>query len=74
MTQIARQLVNEDEVTLQEFKKIYRISTKEEFQDMIDDFSDDTVAPALCRHECETEHDGVCSHGCPSVFLALGLV
>lgn len=34
----------------------------------------DSVCPALCSDGCEVEPDGRCSHGHPSVLIALGLI
>ena len=34
----------------------------------------DSVVPACCDMGCETEPDGTCAHGCPSLLLALGVI
>ena len=34
----------------------------------------DSVVPACCDEGCETEPDGHCEHGYPSVCLALGII
>ncbi len=34
----------------------------------------DSVAPACCSEGCETEPDGHCEHGNPSVLIALGVI
>ena len=34
----------------------------------------DGVAPALCDEGCEVEPDGHCSHGAPSLLLAMGMI
>ena len=34
----------------------------------------DSIVPACCDQGCETEPDGTCEHGCPSVLIALGLI
>jgi len=34
----------------------------------------DSVCPALCDDGCEVESDGRCSHGCPSILIALGII
>lgn len=31
------------------------------------------MIPALCKESCEVEPDGTCPHGCPSLFLAMGI-
>jgi len=35
---------------------------------------DDCIVPACCKEGCEVEPDGRCEHGCPSIFLAAGLI
>lgn len=63
----------------------YRISAREFFaENGLADESDrieflesttfEGIAPALCREGCDVEPDGRCSHGCPSILLALGYV
>jgi hypothetical protein len=42
--------------------------------DMLERASTDSVVPACCDEYCETEPDGHCEHGCPSVLLAAGLI
>lgn len=32
------------------------------------------ACPALCTEGCDVEPDGTCSHGCPSVLLAIGAI
>ena len=32
------------------------------------------IAPAACRHHCNTEPDGECVHGNPSVLVLAGLL
>ena len=34
----------------------------------------DATSPACCSEGCVVEPDGICSHGCPSILLALGLI
>lgn len=63
----------------------YRITARDFFEsnglteegariDFLESTTFDGVAPALCRDGCEVEPDGRCSHGCPSILLALGYV
>ena len=40
-------------------------------EDLISD--DPGVCPACCSELCQVEYDGVCPHGFPSVFIALGM-
>lgn len=32
------------------------------------------TSPACCTEGCVVEPDGACSHGCPSILIALGLI
>jgi hypothetical protein len=34
----------------------------------------DATSPACCSEGCIVEPDGTCSHGCPSILIALGLI
>ena len=34
----------------------------------------DATSPACCSEGCVVEPDGTCSHGCPSILIALGLI
>ena len=34
----------------------------------------DATSPACCTEGCVVEPDGACSHGCPSILIALGLI
>lgn len=34
----------------------------------------DSIVPACCSEGCEVEPDGKCSHGFPSVLLAMGVI
>jgi hypothetical protein len=63
----------------------YRISSKRYFRDngmdtaeeryaALEEFISDGIVPALCTEGCDVEPDGRCSHGCPSILLALGMI
>ena len=34
----------------------------------------EATSPACCTEGCIVEPDGACSHGCPSILIALGLI
>jgi len=34
----------------------------------------DSVVPACCSEGCDTEPDGHCEHGFPSVLLEMGMI
>ena len=34
----------------------------------------DSVIPACCSEGCDTEPDGYCEHGFPSVLLDMGMI
>lgn len=55
-----------------------RISLKtlldgEPLADALEEWNEDGIYPALCRHGCEVEVDGICEHGCPSAMGAVGI-
>ncbi len=72
--------------TANEAKKVvnpHRISWKQYCEDNgVTDtlgFIEDVICgsintPALCKEGCETDPDGRCEHGCPSVLIALGMI
>lgn len=46
----------------------------ESIDEMLKHATFDSVSPACCDEGCETEPDGRCEHGCPSVLMAAGLI
>ena len=34
----------------------------------------EATSPACCTEGCIVEPDGACSHGCPSILIALGVI
>ena len=62
--------------TLPKPKNPYRIRISEalEIHGLTLEECDDSIAPACCKEGCEVEPDGRCEHGCPSIFLAAGLI
>lgn len=42
--------------------------------DFLEECCSDSVVPACCQHGCETEPDGYCEHGCPSVLIVAGMI
>jgi hypothetical protein len=46
--------------------------------DTLEDFTRNAMweatSPACCTEGCVVEPDGTCSHGCPSILIALGLI
>ena len=46
--------------------------------DTLEDFTRNAMweatSPACCTEGCIVEPDGACSHGCPSILIALGLI
>lgn len=60
-------------------EKAYRISYRDALADAgiaEDDFNtlSDSIVPACCSEGCEVEPDGKCSHGFPSVLIAMGVI
>lgn len=62
----------------------YRISATEALEnegftpDTLEQFTRNALweatAPACCTEGCVVEPDGACSHGCPSILIALGVI
>jgi len=49
---------------------------EEEYENIEDCFYrlDGGSVPALCSEFCETEPDGTCPHGFPSILIELGVI
>ena len=43
-------------------------------EELLEAFGNDSVMPACCSEGCRVEPDGRCEHGCPSIFLAMGVI
>lgn len=61
-------------ISLNAWRRDNGYSSGEDFLALLGDLTCDSIAPALCRDGCEVEPDGRCSHGCPSLLLAAGIV
>lgn len=75
--------MNQTEIKNPAPKNPYRIPVKQALEDYGVDMADESEmfealgggsVPACCSEGCEVEPDGVFSHGCPSVLLAMGLI
>ena len=58
-------------ISLRDLSKEQGFSTTEDF---LGSLVDTSVVPACCSEGCEVEPDGRCEHGCPSAFLAAGVI
>jgi hypothetical protein len=65
---------NNMRMTLKEFRAEYGIESGTDMQDALNDWSADSVVPALCHEGCEVEPDGECEHGNPSILIRLGVI
>ena len=54
--------------------KQYLEETGETLEDVLEQATSDSIAPALCDEGCEVEPDGHCPHGCPSILLEVGII
>jgi hypothetical protein len=50
------------------------LGVEEITDEILRDLVFDSVVPACCERGCEVEPDGQCSHGHPSVLVALGII
>lgn len=64
----------EMQMTLSEFKAEHGITSGTEMMDALEEWSSDSVVPALCQDGCEVEPDGQCEHGCPSILVRMGVI
>lgn len=62
--------VNEYRLTLKQFAQDEGLSVME----LLEEYGNESVVPALCTEGCEVEPDGRCEHGCPSLLLAAGVI
>ena len=62
------------QMTLAEFKAEHSITSGTEMMDALEEWSVDSVVPALCKDGCEVEPDGACEHGCPSILVRMGVI
>lgn len=62
------------EISLKEFREEHSINNGTDMQDALQEWSTDSVVPALCKMGCEVEPDGQCEHGCPSILIRLGMI
>ena len=48
--------------------------TPDTLEDFIRNALFEATSPACCTEGCIVEPDGACSHGCPSILIALGVI
>lgn len=61
-------------MTLKEFREEHGIQNGSDMMSALEEWSVDSIVPALCREGCEVEPDGTCEHGCPSILVKLGVI
>jgi hypothetical protein len=59
-------------INIEDWKRYEGITTRGQYIDRLSRIQSDGVSPALCVDRCETEPDGKCPHGNPSVLLVAG--
>ncbi|MFZ9327912.1 MAG: hypothetical protein ACO24H_10785 [Polynucleobacter sp.] len=61
-------------MTLVEFREEHGIQNGTDMMDALQEWSTDSVVPALCHEGCEVEPDGRCEHDCPSILIRMGVI
>ena len=61
-------------ISIKQLKEDIGIETQEEWHIQLEEWMNDSMAPALCSEGCEVEPDGTCEHGFPSIFIAIGVI
>ena len=64
----------EMQMTIMEFREEHGITSGTDMVDALEEWSTDSVVPALCHDGCEVEPDGECQHGCPSILVRMGVI
>lgn len=61
-------------ITIQQWRSDEGLLDEAAYDARLSEIAFDSVAPAMCDEGCEVEPDGCCEHGCPSIWLALGVI
>lgn len=61
-------------LSLQQFKAEHGIHNGTDMMNALEEWSSDSVVPAMCQDGCEVEPDGHCEHGCPSILVRMGVI
>lgn len=73
--QISQRMEREDmKISLTDFRAEHGITNGTDMMDALNEWSMDSVVPALCSEGCEVEPDGECEHGCPSILIRMGVI
>lgn len=62
------------QLSLTQFKEEHGIFSGTDMADALQEWSTDSVVPAMCADGCEVEPDGSCEHGCPSILVRMGVI
>lgn len=61
-------------ISLMDFREEHGITNGTDMVEALNEWSTDSVVPALCSEGCEVEPDGECEHGCPSILIRMGVI
>lgn len=61
-------------ISLTDFRAEHGITNGTDMMDALNEWSMDSVVPALCSEGCEVEPDGTCEHGCESILIRMGVI
>ncbi len=73
--QFKQQIERKDmQMTMHEFRVFHSIENGTDMMEAMEQWSTDSVVPAVCSQGCEIEPDGHCEHGCPSIMIRMGVI
>lgn len=61
-------------ISIAEWRDLNGLADDNDFDTYCENLVIDSVCPVMCRECDEVEPDGRCEHGCPSLFLAMGVI
>ena len=62
------------QISLSDFRVEHGIQNGTDMMDALNEWSSDSVVPALCSEGCEVEPDGQCEHGGVSILVRMGVI
>ena len=72
---IKNNIAKEDmQISLSDFRVEHGIQNGTDMMDALNEWSSDSVVPALCSEGCEVEPDGQCEHGGVSILVRMGVI
>jgi hypothetical protein len=54
--------------------EIFSVIYGSDFDKLMNEAINEEIVSACCSFNCKVKPDGFCRHGCPSIFVAIGLI